>query len=112
MTGDQQERMTLLSFNAEKIEQIYLQGKERGRRNPTVLVLDLRDQGGALIAETFAGNEKVQELVADAAAKKDDVALAEGAEPPAKGRRRKAVPGPTGKLFGRFVEFRTGCSTR
>ena len=55
-----EERVHLLKFNIEKIEQGYLQAVEAGEERPVILVIDLRDKLGFDLASRVDANQAEQ----------------------------------------------------
>jgi hypothetical protein len=49
------ERLALIRANLERIEVGYIQATERDITNPVVILLDLRDRGGRLLADQVTG---------------------------------------------------------
>jgi len=63
---DEQHRRQLLTFNQEKVEQVYLQTKQNGIADPIVLVLDVQDDGARIMAGFVMGVERRDNFLEEA----------------------------------------------
>ena len=70
MTKGQMDRQHLLSFNRERLGQVYLSASTAGMTRPVVLLLDVRDDLAREVARAVVGDEDLELLILETNPKK------------------------------------------